>query len=190
MHSDLVATKARIRAEFSRCLRETAYRKITVKELALRLGMSRQNFYRYYFSKEEILLDTIDDMFDRIYQMLDVNFHAIDDAPDLLIQQLFSITVPSKAVIAEVLDRGTDDVVFAHMQNFVRRILGRLARSKDKVISDHEYFDILVSKIAAGSFFAIKTWSQADIEISERKFKALFMPMLQDILVNLPLAWE
>lgn len=177
-HSD---TKAIIKETFLALLLQTAYSKISVKGLANEIGMSRQNLYRYYVSKEDILIDVVDDTFDHLYKILEANIDAIDTHQDLLMDQLYQALVPAKSIISEVLDRGTDEIVLAHVQNFIRRVLGRIIRSQELVVTDHDYLDLLVAKIAGGGFYLIKSWSKQEEELDEAKFKSLMLPFLIEI---------
>jgi AcrR family transcriptional regulator len=174
-------TKAVIKETFLSLLLQKSYSKISVKGLATEIGMSRQNFYRYYVSKEDILIDVVDDTFDHLYNILESNLDTIDTNSDQLIDQLYDALLPTKFIIGEVLDRGTDEVVLGHVQNFIRRVLGRIIRSKELAVIDHDYLDLLVAKIAGGGFYLVKTWSKQEEELDENKFKSLMLPFLTDI---------
>jgi AcrR family transcriptional regulator len=69
--SDNPEVKEKIKTELFQCMLEMSYSKITVKKLVVRMGMSRQNFYRYYISKDDVLVDLIDNTLDAAYQIIE-----------------------------------------------------------------------------------------------------------------------
>ena len=72
----------KIRSAFLSLLSEKSYSKVTFKEVASVTGMTRQNLYYYYESKENVLEDVIEEFFDRLYQtILNVEHHS-DAFPD------------------------------------------------------------------------------------------------------------
>lgn len=186
--SDNPEVKSKIKEEFVARLVEVSYQKVTVKDLATRLGMSRQNFYRYYASKEEILLDIVDDTFDKVYGILEENINLVESDLDAVAELLKPILFSHKVLIGEVLGRGTDDLVFSHAQKLMRRLFGRIIRERGMKVVDHDFFDIMVSKISASAFYTIQTWSHIEGELDDEKFSILFISILEEIVSHIELA--
>lgn len=183
--SDNSDVKDRIKAEFLACLREFPYAQVSVKDLVERLGMSRQNFYRYYTSKEDILIDIVDDTFDRIYLLIEANIREIEMEPSRFFERVSPVFLLNRGLIREVLDRGTDDIVFSHSRRFVRRCVGRLLREKNMTVVNHDYLDVLIAKTAGGGFYAVKTWSQLAGDLDADDLRRLLLPLLEDLIGSL-----
>lgn len=184
-NSDTKDVKRRIRAEFVRSLKSSSYSKVTVKGLATSLSMSRQNFYHYYTSKEEILQDVVDDILETLYQTIDANMALLDTNPEGVLDLLTPMMLQNRRHIGEMMDRGTDEVVFSHLLRFVRRFIGRLLREKDINLVQHDLLDVLVRKLAGSWFQGIKAWSQLESDLSAEQLKSLYRPDLQQIMDSL-----
>lgn len=180
--SDNQEVKERIKQELYRCMIEMPYNKITVKNLVARLGMSRQNFYRYYMSKDEILLDLIDDMLDAAYQVIELNVQLVSENVSLITDRLQELIIPRKEFIHEILNCSNDKVVFAHLHRFIRRVVGRLLRERNHTDIDQDYMDIVISKHTGSGYHMVKAWAQIDGELDESKLRYLISNFVDGLL--------
>ena len=180
--SDNQEVKERIKKELYQCIIEMPYNKITVKNLVSRLGMSRQNFYRYYMSKDEILLDLIDDMLDAAYQVIELNINLISENVNLITDRIQELIAPRKEFINEILSCSNEKIVFSHLHRFVRRIVGRLLRESDQKDVDQDYMDIVISKYTGSGYYLVKSWAQIDGELDESKFRRLIFNFVNGLL--------
>lgn len=171
--SDNTEVKEKIKTELFQCMLEMPYNKITVKKLVERLGMSRQNFYRYYLSKDEVLLDLIDNTLDAAYRIIESNLEGIRDNVALVSCQIESLALSQKELINEILSCSNENVVFSHGRSFIRRVVGRLLREKKHTEIDHDYLDIVISQYAGSGFHMVKTWAQNDSEMDSSKIRNL-----------------
>ncbi|MGJ8686298.1 MAG: TetR/AcrR family transcriptional regulator [Spongiibacteraceae bacterium] len=165
--------KNRIRDELFQCMREMPYSKITIKNLVERLGMSRQNFYRYYMSKDEILLDLIDTTLDVVYQIVESNFQLISSDLGIIAEQIEGLVNREKNLINEILSCPNKDVVFSHLQTFIRRVAGRLLRENNHTNIDQDYLDIIISQYTGSGYHLIKAWAQSDGDLDKLKFTSI-----------------
>ena len=171
--SDNSEVKEKIKSALFQCMLEMPYNKITVKKLVGRLGMSRQNFYRYYLSKDEVLLDLIDNTLDAAYQIIESNLEGIRDNVALVSRQIERLALPQKDLMNEILSCSNEKVVFSHGRSFVRRVVGRLLREKNHTDIDQDYLDNIISQYAGSGYHMVKTWAQNDSEIDSSKFRHL-----------------
>ncbi|OUR90099.1 hypothetical protein A9Q81_20070 [Gammaproteobacteria bacterium 42_54_T18] len=171
--SDNAEMKEKIKAALFQCMLEMSYSKITVKTLAARVGTSRQNFYRYYLSKDDVLLDLIDNTLDAAYQIIESNLEGIRDNVALVSTQIESLILPQKDLINELLSCSNEKVVFSHMRRFVRRVVGRLLREENHTDVDQDYLDIIISQYSGSGYHMVKTWAQNGSEIDSSKFRHL-----------------
>lgn len=160
---------------------EMPYNKITIKKLVERLGMSRQNFYRYYLSKDDILLDLLDNTLDLAYQILEGNFGSSIHDLTLMTESIEAITIPRKSLINEILSCTSEKTVFNHLHGFVRRVVGRLLRERNQQYIDHDYLDLVISQHTGYGFHLAKAWAQTDNEIDPVKIRELIFSFLESL---------
>lgn len=183
--SDNQEVKGKIKAELYQCMVEMPYNKITIKNLVSRLGMSRQNFYRYYMSKDEILLDLIDDMLDAAYQVVELNIELVNDNIGFIADKIQELIVPRKEFINDILSCSNEKIVFSHLQSFVRRIVGRLLRERGQKDVDQDYMDIVISKYTGSGYHLVKSWSQIDGDFDESKLRRLIFNFMEGLLAEM-----
>ncbi|WP_374972346.1 TetR/AcrR family transcriptional regulator [Spongiibacter marinus] len=180
--------KKKIRDELFLCMREMPYSKITIKNLVERLGMSRQNFYRYYMSKDEILLDLIDTTLDAAYEIAESNLHLMSNDVDAVAQKIEELIDSEKSLINEIISCSSRDVVFSHLQGFVRRIVGRIMRESNISDVDQVYLDIIISQYAGSGYYLIKCWAQNDGELAPEKFRGLISSFINGLAKDVIIA--
>lgn len=66
-------TREAIRGALLLLMKEEDYQKISITEIILRSGVSRSAFYRNYISKDEVLFDTMDCLFQNLIHALGQN---------------------------------------------------------------------------------------------------------------------
>ncbi|MCG8672074.1 MAG: TetR/AcrR family transcriptional regulator [Pseudomonadales bacterium] len=177
--------KARIRAVFLKFMYEMPYQKITIKKLVEELGMSRQNFYRYYISKDDILLDIIDNTLDLAYQIVDSNVANIHENLSPVAADIIELMVSSKDLINEIIFSSNQKVVFTHIQGFVRRVVGRILRERNLKSIDHDYLDIIISQFTGSGYHLLKCWAQPDNALDSEKLHKMIIEFLEGFLRSL-----
>lgn len=168
--SDNPEIKAKIKDELFLIMQEEPYSKITITTLVERLGMSRQNFYRYYASKDEILLELLDNTLEAMYHagesLLPIN--AEDHA--FLAEQLCNVVTPQKDMIKDILDSANNDVIFAHIQRFVRQVIGRLLREGNHTNIDQDSLEMVIANSTGSGYHMISAWAKNDKQLDNKKF--------------------
>ena len=183
--SDNQEVKEKIKKEFFQCMIEMPYNKITVKNLVSRLGMSRQNFYRYYMSKDEILLDLLDTMLDSAYEVIESNLMLDSDSANVMTERILVLIIPRKNFIHEILSCSNEDVIYTHLHRFIRRVVGRLLRERTHIDIDQDYMDIIISMYTGSGYHLVKSWAQIEGELEESKFRHLIFNFLDGFLREL-----
>lgn len=171
--SDNPEVKERIKKEFLQCMNEMPYSKITVKKLVERVGMSRQNLYRYYLSKDDILLDMIDDTLDQAYVIIELNLNNVDQNLGLIASSLEELIIPQKELINEILGGADEQIVLSHLNRFVRRVAGRWFREHAHKGIDHDYLDIVIAQYSGAGYHMMRAWAQIDDDLDPKKITTL-----------------
>ncbi|WP_374972390.1 TetR/AcrR family transcriptional regulator [Spongiibacter marinus] len=168
--SDNPEIKAKIKDELFLIMQDEPYSKITITTLVERLGMSRQNFYRYYTSKDEILLELLDNTLEAMYHagesLLPIN--AEDHA--FLAEQLCNVIAPQKDMIKDILDSANNDVIFAHIQRFVRQVIGRILREGNHTNIDQDSLEMVIANSTGSGYHMISAWAKSDKQLDNKKF--------------------
>lgn len=189
-------THEKIRQAFLDLIREKGYRKTTFKEVASASGMTRQNLYYYYDSKEGMLQDVIEEFFDRLIVQMMV-FVSKSEATNTD-NARENITI-SEALLTEIAQALLDDVEVARCFfsddvekifitkeiAFLRRILGNLIRGQDIKVNDPQYIHYLSLQMAGAIYFPIKEWLLNGQDFSVHKIVALAYPMFEQSIQSL-----
>ena len=68
-----VRTRQEIQTAFIELLREKPYQSITVTDIAGKAGYARHTFYNHYETKDDLLANLIDSIFDEFFSKLDLD---------------------------------------------------------------------------------------------------------------------
>ena len=97
---------------FRELLRETAYHKISVKEIAQRAGFARHTFYNHYQTKEDILNHLMDGMLDKFFSDLDSwNLYGSKMGEDIEIVRSFFQAWKDNVELVDILKKVDIDAV-------------------------------------------------------------------------------
>jgi AcrR family transcriptional regulator len=175
----------KIRTAFLSLLSEKSYSKVTFKEVASVTGMTRQNLYYYYESKENVLEDVIEEFFDRLYQtVLSVDHHS-DAFPDrkTISEEIIRETAQALAEDVDIarcfLSKDVEAIFIKKNIAFMKRMLGSLVRVYDLEIRDPQYIHYLALQISGACYFPIKQWILDDMDFPVEKLVSLAAPLLE-----------
>lgn len=167
-----------------RQLGESDYGAITVTGLAEALGMSRQNLYKHYASKEEIFHEITEDRIEAFFDIFE-QFYS-DRSPDKwdrVIQSLLAVIERNRALLVRILGDQTEQAVFASLKSAVSRALGHVARVNGITVRDRAFFDIIALHIAGSSYHVTRSWIFGDQTVSTRKLALVLGDLFNDGIV-------
>lgn len=160
----LYDSAALIRRSFIGLLAIKPYSKISFTELAKTSGMSRQNLYNYYRSKEELVKEVIEDQFDYMFgefEKLPVKISLKDC--HRFVFSVCCMLIRNKQVAKALLVHNDFDVVFANYTIFVKRSFGHIVRKRQRLVCDEEYFNYLSLQFSAAAFYSVQAWVRRDM---------------------------
>lgn len=179
--SDNVEVKNRIKSELYQCILEMPYKKVTVKMLVARLGMSRQNLYRYYVSKDEILLDMLNSTLETTYQIIELNLKEFESNIEMVVLNIQDMIAGKRELINDIMFSSNEALVFSHLKSFVRRVVGRILREGDYVSIDHDYMDVVISQYTGSGFYLLKEWAQSSVDVSPEKLRKSMVVYIESL---------
>ena len=183
-------TNERIRTVFLSLIREKGYNKTTFKEVASVSGMTRQNLYYYYDSKEGMLQDVIEEFFDRLYQkMLHYKMtpgEAIDKGmSEALVREIAEALVDDIEIARCFYSKDIEEFFIKKEIAFLKRMLGSVIRELGIEVNDPQYIHYLSLQIAGATHFPLKEWLLNATGFSIDKMVELGYPMLESAVATL-----
>ena len=175
-----------IKNDFLRLLNEKSYSQLSMKGLAELSGMSRQNLYRYYSSKDEILEEILQDSFDKISTSLEVvSKEMTPEMWSLFVQRCYEIIFQHRYQVSSLLSGGADKLVYRYTKSFVVRLLGHMARINNIVIKDPEFFDLIVHHLTGSSFHVIKAWAKGGMSVPVEQMAKIHYRLVDEAILDL-----
>ncbi len=181
----------RVREAFLGLLAEKPYARITFKELAAASGMSRQNLYYYYKTKEAVLEDVIEDFFDSIHDTM-MRYSPAKVAPgqqEELAKALIRETlkaIKEREQVAGLLF--ADDIAGLAIDKqiaFLKRVLGGLIRARDIKVNDPKFIHYLALQISGASYQVVREWLLVDTDFPIERMVELGHPMVLQVIRSL-----
>lgn len=178
------SAKDRIKQEMLRQLGDTGYGLITITGLAESLGMSRQNLYKYYASKEQIFQEITEDRLEAFFDLFE-RFYT-DRSPDrwdALILSMLAVIENNRELLGQILEGPTEPAVFASLKSAVARALGHVARVNGVAIRDRAFFEIIVQHIAGSSYHITRAWIFSGADVPAAKLALVLGDLFNDRIV-------
>lgn len=178
-------TEARIKAHLLELLETTPYSKIKMTGIAAGLDMTRQNIYKYYSTKDDILHEIAEEMLDQVVDYLEqTSFDSSPETWNEFVDKLLENALTHQDVVRSILRSDTDEIAFQFIRSFATRVLGRIARLYDIQIRDHNFFNIVVLDISASLFHIAKSWAKEGNKISREKVRFLMADNINPTIVT------
>jgi AcrR family transcriptional regulator len=177
--------KIRIKQELLSLLERRPYKKITMKRLAESLDMTRQNLYKHYSSKDEIILDIIQERLDLVFDLLE-NMEVGSGSIDWhgLLRQSSQVLLIHKEMVCAVMTSDAEDLVFEYLKSFIARVLGHIARVNEVRIEDQDYFNLIVLHISGSGFNVVKGWAMNEMKTPAEQVVILFDDIVNESILE------
>ena len=179
------SAKDRIKQELLRQLGDVGYGAITVTGLAESLGMSRQNLYKHYTSKEQIFFDITEERLEAYFDVFE-QFYSDRSTEKwgAVIRNLLAVIESNRELLGHILEGQTEPAVFASLKAAIARALGHVARVNGIVISDRAFFDILALHIAGSSYHITRAWILGGADVPAAKLALVLGDLFNDSIVT------
>lgn len=175
-----------IKSAFLEMLEEKPFSEITMKALADKLQMTRQNIYRYYSSREQIFADFVEDELDSIFNIVEQVAPELTDSNwNDLVDLGINLIYQNKRSVCVVMSCGQDETMYKLTKSFIRRCLGHLARIQGITIRDTVYLDIVASQLAGGGFYMLKAWTENNMNTPPEKIANIYKSFSGNLIQQL-----
>ncbi len=184
--TEIDTTEQRIKKEFVSMLNSSSYAEIRVKDLASSMGMTRQNFYRYYSSKEQILSELIEDSVESLVAGIEEFSPVLDNQVwGVLIELALNSFKANKELTYAIMRSGADELVYKYTRAFLSRTLGHFARINNIKVTDHDYFSLMASHFSGAMYHTVKDWCDKDMRVPVKDVSQMLRVTANDALAAL-----
>lgn len=185
----VVKTRQIIYEAFFELMMEKQYDKITVQEIIDRANVGRSTFYSHFFSKDEVLKSSIENMMGTFNQHLS---HVIDDDNRnrlIPVAELFTHIQENGRLMKSLIKGNSSDLFIDKVQiclneKIEAHIGSQLTKGKEPSVP----MPILINHISSSLIFLLKWWldnkMQYTPEQMEIYFHKLVIPSAEAILKN------
>ncbi|PKM22554.1 MAG: hypothetical protein CVV10_03720 [Gammaproteobacteria bacterium HGW-Gammaproteobacteria-14] len=162
------------------------YRGVKMAEVASRAGMSRQNLYRYYRSREELYRATLDELFDGFWQQAEPLFADFDDSLSEQINLTAMVVAGQHADILRLLaDPALNDLSLSMLRRYYTRVLGALLRQRQIQQVDRQQMEVVVSMVSGASLAALRQWLDGDMQMPPSGMARIMSHVFNGRLIDL-----
>lgn len=159
-------TRHLILTQFVALAAQQGYRNVRMAEIAQASGMSRQNLYRYFSSREELYRAAMDELFDHFWLLAEPHIEEFDDRLALHVNYLAITVASSHPEILRILaDPELHDLNLSLMRRYFARVIGALVRHKGINSINRDYVDVMVAMVAGASLAALRQWVEGGMRV-------------------------
>lgn len=144
-HPKVRASKEKIVGAVVVMLDKTPFEDLSISSICRKAGVSRQTFYRIYDSKEDVMLEHLDDLLSRI-----ADDDSVVSDRNALFKKLGELFASERAFLERLFSAGLDSYVMARFESLLRE-LGKSARPGGQT-------DYLETFLAGGVFYVMRKW--------------------------------
>lgn len=168
------STKQAIRQALIDLLVQRPFADIQVKDLVTQAGIARATFYLHFKSKDELLLDYIDEMFEGFFVEIEEALAHADLLDEGAAERMFATFSREKAFSRVLTQDSVQAILQGRFRSYLARIVGRVVRENRDFKLSPAQMAYLIDFWAGGSFLLIKRWVERDFQPSEAEMAQLY----------------
>ena len=158
----VVRTKSLIIQALVALTNETAYKKIKIQDITQTANIARQTFYLHYKSKDAVLIDYIDNVFDSFYQEIEGYIIESPEPGNIIAWHLFNQWQQHADFSKLIITADVEHLVIKHFRNYITRVIGLYIRNHAMPMSDPEALGYTVDYLAGASWMVLQRWIKSD----------------------------
>lgn len=176
----------KIRRTLFEMMKEADYDKITVLNLCKEVGVSRNTFYRYFESKNQILIDALNEAFDIYYEEIETHTIQLDRDTALFISEsAYSLISENPDLFKQLVAADLEQEVFHSIRLYLKRLLGKIARENNLWIKEHQFFEYIVDHLAGSFSQVVVHWVKDGLPYNSKKMAVIQAQLLNNELVEM-----
>lgn len=164
----------RLRAALLQRMAQYSWSRITVSDLAADAGIARQTFYQHFANRDELLLDYVDEMFERFYNDIADQIRSNPQPGGDVSRQLFAQWKAQQDFTRLVFRARAEDLLIRRFRSYIARVMGLYIREHGVVVQDAERMGFMVDYLAGAFWMVLERWVEGDFCYPERELANLF----------------
>ena len=117
----VIRTKALIVDALVSLMQENPYKKVKIQDIAKRAKLARQTFYLHYQTKDDVLLEYINDVFETFYQEIEQHIIASPEPDPIVSWHLFKQWQMHAPFARLVIEADIENLVIKTFKNYMMR---------------------------------------------------------------------
>lgn len=180
----VVKTKALIIKSLVKLTSDTPYKKIKIQDITQNAEIARQTFYLHYKSKDAVLIDYINGVFDDFYE--DIEQYIIDshEPGEIISWNLFNQWQQHAAFAKLIITADVEHLVIKSFRNYITRVMGLYIRNHSMPLNDPEAIAFIVDYLAGASWLVLQRWVASDFRYPLDKLSKLYSELSRPGLLN------
>lgn len=170
----VIRTKSFIIQALVELTADTPYKKIKIQDITTTAKIARQTFYLHYKSKDAVLVDYIDSVFDSFYQDIEGLIIASPDPGDIIAWHLFNQWQQHAEFSKLIIAADVEHLVIKSFRNYITRVMGLYIRNHSMPLNDPEALGFTVDYLAGASWMVLQRWIESDFRYPLDKLAKLY----------------
>jgi AcrR family transcriptional regulator len=180
----VIRTKALIIQALVKLTEETPYKKIKIQDITQTAELARQTFYLHYKSKDAVLVDYIDGVFDNFYQEIEAHIIASPEPGDIIAWNLFNQWQQHAEFAKLIIAADVEHLVIKSFRNYITRVMGLYIRNHSMPLNDPEALGFIVDYLAGASWMVLQRWVASDFNYPLEKLAKLYSELSRPGLLS------
>ncbi len=165
---------------------EKPYPKITVSDITERAGVARPTFYLHYVSKDEVIMDYLDGIFNLYLE--EITPELQQERGGIFAQKLFEQVQRNAQQLLPLLDDHTSNILMSRFRSYIA-FVSKLLIDRG-VINIPEpaprfYYEFLVAGIAGYFYSVLMEWLQKEMPYTPYEMSSFLIPFINQGLSGL-----
>lgn len=120
--------------------------------------MARATFYLHFNSKDEVLLDYIDEMFNSFFEQIEDSLKHTDQLTEETAEKMFLSFFNEPKFSRILLQEELHPMLLGRFKGYLARIVGRVSQQNTRFDVPDKQLSFLIDYWAGGSFHLIVRW--------------------------------
>lgn len=180
----VIRTKALIIQSLVSLTDAKPYKKIKIQDITQDAQIARQTFYLHYKSKDAVLVDYINNVFDTFYQEIEGDIIASPEPSDVIAWHLFHQWQQHADFAKLIIAADVEHLVIKSFRNYITRVMGLYIRHHAVPIRDAEAMAFVVDYLAGASWMVLQRWIESDFRYPLEKLAKLYSEISRPGILN------
>jgi AcrR family transcriptional regulator len=180
----VVRTKLLIIQAFVKLTEGTPYKKIKIQDITHDAKLTRQTFYLHYKSKDAVLVEYIDSVFDNFYQEIETHIIASPEPGEIIALSLFNQWQQHAKFAKLIIAASIENLVIKSFRNYITHVIGLYIRNHSVPLNDPEALGFIVDYLAGASWMVLQRWVASDYNYPLEKLAKLYSELSRPGLLN------